>query len=199
MASVHGHGGTGRRTGWIGRATARATARIPSRDELLASRVLKPFARQLSHPSIWHFNRRGVARGAALGLFFGIVVPLMQTPVAAALALPARANLPVAAFATFVTNPFTTPLIYFAAFQTGRAILRFKESGGELIGADVSWFERAITWLAGAAAPTALGLLLFGTVASILGYVGVQMGWRLWIGRKLRRRRARRARAAAVG
>ncbi|HEY4542284.1 MAG TPA: DUF2062 domain-containing protein, partial [Noviherbaspirillum sp.] len=73
---------------------------------MLETRFLKPFARYLEHHSLWQFNRRAVAVGAAIGLFFGILIPFGQIVVSAFAAFFLRANLPVAAFATFITNPF---------------------------------------------------------------------------------------------
>ncbi|MFO0335322.1 MAG: DUF2062 domain-containing protein, partial [Pseudomonadota bacterium] len=68
-------------------------------------------------------NRRTVARGVAIGVFFGFVFPLGQIP-AAVLASPfVRANALVAALATLVTNPLTLPAIYAGAFLVGREAL----------------------------------------------------------------------------
>lgn len=155
-------------------------------------RLLRPFAAHLSSPLIWRFNRRGVARGAALGLFSAFAIPVAQTPFAAVCAVGARANLPVASVATFVTNPLTVPFIYFAAYLVGRFVLRMNADVAGVLSADVGAIERTLTWIVTLAGPTYVGLLLFAAIASALGYAAVHIGWRLWVLNKWNRRRRRR-------
>lgn len=171
--------------------------KIPNREEMLQHWLLRPFARHLGSPLIWRFNRRGVARGMALGLFSGFAVPVAQTPFAAIFAVGARANLPVAALATSVTNPLTVPFIYFAAYLVGRTVLRMKENVSQAIAADVGFVERTISWIVTLAGPTYVGLLIFAVVSAPIGYGLVHIGWRIWVGAKWQRRKQRRAAAAA--
>ena len=72
---------------------------------------------------LWHLSRRGVARGAAVGVLCGLLFPVAQIPIAAALAVPLRAYIPLAAASTLVTNPLTFPPIYYAAYQVGARVL----------------------------------------------------------------------------
>ena len=53
----------------------------------------------------------GAARGVRVGLFIGIflMVPGLQIVGAALLSVPLRANIPIAAAMTFLSNPLTTP------------------------------------------------------------------------------------------
>jgi uncharacterized protein (DUF2062 family) len=162
---------------------------LPTRDGLLANRWIRPFAHRLAHPLLWHVNRRSIARGVALGLFAGFLVPLGQTPAAAAMAFTARANVLIAACATLVTNPFTFPPIYYAAYKAGVGMM-----GGRAAAGDETGILTGLAWLYGLAAPTALGLFLFGTVSALLGYALVHLAWRWRIARRWRRRA--RARAA---
>lgn len=164
--------------------------KVPSREALLANRWMRPFAEHLSDPNIWHFNRRSIARGVALGLFFGIVIPIAQTPVAALFAVSARANLAVAAFCTFITNPFTTPLIYLGAYEAGLRILRMHEQASILSGGAMTDNVQAlISRLLDAPLPTAVGLLMISTVSSVLGYGLVNFLWRTHVRRRWARRR----------
>ncbi|MCW2348598.1 uncharacterized protein (DUF2062 family) [Sphingobium sp. B12D2B] len=165
---------------------------LPTRESLLSNRWMKPFAHRIAHPLLWHFNRRSTARGVALGLFAGFLIPFGQTPVAAMLAFSARANILTAACATLVTNPLTFPPIYFAAYKLGHGVLgdRLSASGDTMIR---SIGARALDF----AAPTALGLLLFAIVASILGFCLVHLGWRGWVAHRWRQRgRARQGDSA---
>mgnify|MGYP002390440760 CR=1 FL=1 len=157
--------------------------RLPTREKLLSNRWLQPFAHRMAHPLLWHFNRRSIARGVALGLFAGFLIPLGQTPVAAMLAFSARANIITAAAATLVTNPLTFPPIYFAAYKLGHEVLgeRLSSHGDTLV-------RKLGAWALDFAAPTAVGLLLFAIVASILGFGVVHLGWRWWVARRWRHR-----------
>ena len=172
--------------------------KIPTRDELLQSRMLRPFSARLSSPCIWHLNRRGVARGAALGLFAGFAIPIAQTPFAALFAVVARANLPIAAAATFVTNPLTVPFIYYFAFLTGKTTLRLKEDVRISLGADSGLFENIVRWLVTAAGPTYLGLLIFAAISAAIGYFAVHFGWHFWVSQRRRRRLRHRAKRDAA-
>ena len=162
--------------------------KLPTRDELMASRWLRPFATYLSSPLVWRFNRRGVARGAALGLFAGFAVPVAQTPFAALCAVAARANLPVAALTTFITNPLTVPFIYYFAYVVGRTVLRARTDSVFAVAADAGVFERTLNWVVTLAGPTYLGLLIFAVIGAATGFAAVQIGWRIWVSQKWQRR-----------
>ncbi len=172
-------------TGWL---------KLPTREELERSRLLRPFAARLSSPLVWRLNRRGVARGVALGLFAAFAVPVAQTPFAALFAMAARANLPVAAVSTFVTNPLTVPFVYYLAFIVGRSVLRIKDDAFLAIAPDAGAVERSLTWVVSLAGPTYVGLLLFAAVGAAIGYMGVHLGWRIWVRLRWQRRCRRRGR-----
>jgi len=148
--------------------------RPPTRDQLLANRFIRPIAHRLTHSDLWRVKRETVARGMALGIFAGLILPVGQVFLAAALAPAVRANLVVAAAATLITNPFTFPLIYWAAYQVGDTVL------GNLT-------QQQATALA-ASLPIIVGLLIFAVLGAIAGYVAVRLGWRIWIARRWRRR-----------
>lgn len=162
--------------------------RLPSREELLSNRWLKPFAHRLEHPLLWHMNRRAIARGIALGLFAGFVLPIGQIVVAALLAITVRANVVIAAAATLVTNPLTFPPIYFAAYKLGCGLLGMKPAPQSLE-VPTTLFGRVHE----IATPTVTGLLLFAFGSAMLGYIGVHAIWRWRLTRRWRRRRALRA------
>lgn len=92
---------------------------IPKRETLVASRGLRWLSPWLGHPALWRWSRRSVALGVALGVFFGLLIPLAQIPVASAAAIVLRANLPIAAASTLVTNPVTFGPVYLAAYRLG--------------------------------------------------------------------------------
>jgi uncharacterized protein len=158
---------------------------VKSREEILASRWVRPFAHLFSHPTLWHLNRRSVPRALALGLFAAFIIPVGQFALAAVLAVVIRANVPLAAAATLVTNPVTFPPIYFAAYKLGTFLLRYSssEGAGEL--------ARGLgEKLLDVSAPTALGLVIFAIAGAALGYTAGALWWRL---RLVQRWQAKRA------
>lgn len=141
---------------------------------------------------VWRFHRRGVARGVALGLFAAFAVPVAQTPFAALFALAARANLPVAAACTLVTNPLTVPFVYYLAYRLGSGLLPMNPAALAALSADsgAGFAERALAWAMALAGPTYVGLLLFAAVSAVAGWLAVQLGWRFLVMRRRQRRRA---------
>src|SRR6476469_5749187 len=92
---------------------------LPTRETVHRYRLMRPFASHLSHSSLWRMTRRSVPRGVALGLFVAVIIPVMHTAIAALLAIPARANVAVAAVFTLLLNPLTIPAIYYGAYRIG--------------------------------------------------------------------------------
>ena len=181
---------TNRFSSWVAR-------NMPTREGLEANRFIRPFAHRVLRSELWRFTRRSVPRGVALGMLVGIIVPFAQIFFAALLSFSVRANVPVAAVTTFVTNPFTTPLIWVVAYKVGSVILKVDAS---TVVAPVSTameqtqFDHALQWLTGATLVTAFGLLVVAIVSSAASYLVTGWTWRVWIGRKRRRHLAGRAR-----
>jgi len=172
----------GRFRRWLDKVT-------PSRESIEGNRWLRPFARRMMHSSLWRFTRRSVPRGVALGMFTGILVPMGQIPASALLALPLRANIPAAAATTFLTNPFTTPPLWVAAYWLGSWMIgpRPRYVPEEI---EPSWSD----WLVHQAGPATLaGLMTITLVLAVLGYVGSALAWRMWVLRKWRKRAQERA------
>ncbi len=162
----------------------------PSRDEVLASPWLKPFGQRVAHSELWRFTRRSVPRAVFAGLFIGIflMVPGLQIVGAALLAMPLRANIPIAAAMTFLSNPLTTPFFLLAAIDVGGRIglhtvlASFMALRGESVR---QWMQ----WLFSDAAPALVsGLFIIGLGVALVGYIVSLVVWRWWVGRKWRRR-----------
>lgn len=84
---------------------------IPTQESLMNNRWLKWLTPWLAHPKLWHWSRRGVALGVALGVFFGLLIPIAQIPITAAAAVILRANLPVLPLqAHWLPTPLPLPL-----------------------------------------------------------------------------------------
>lgn len=164
--------------------------KIPPKEQLLENKWVKWIGPKLHHPEFWVWSRRNVATGVALGFFCAFMVPLAQIPIAIALGVLFRANLPVCAALTFITNPFTTPAIFFGAYEIGSYLLSVdnipapylspSEAGG--------W----VAWALGIGKPTFLGLSLITLLVSSVSYFLVRTVWgfktRLqWINRSKKR------------
>lgn len=171
---------------------------LPDRDTLARNRMLRWLGPTLLHPDLWHVGRRSIAIGLAIGLFFGLMIPLAQIPAAVFVAMVFRANLAVAAAGTFITNPFTFGPIYFLAYQIGDALIGEPQTivpdvaaaaAQELVSGRGQWILR----VADMGAPLFLGLFLLAVTASITAYVGVHLAWRMGVVTKKRRRQSQRA------
>ncbi len=185
MAEGGGSGGIG---GWI-------RHHIPTRETIDSYRLLRPFAKQLRQPNLWHLNHRSVPRGVALGLGVGVIIPFMHTFVAAIFAIPLRANVALAAAFTLVVNPLTIPPMYWAAYRIGRWELRHDAIvDPEAARQASSELGRILFWIHHASGPIALGILTISLSAALAGYVVSALAWRLWVRSKWRsRRQARKA------
>ncbi|MDZ3831546.1 MAG: DUF2062 domain-containing protein [Sphingopyxis sp.] len=169
----------------------------PSREELLESRFIKPFAHRVAHSHLWRFTRTSVPRGTALGLFVGIffLIPGVQILGVALLALPCRANIPIGAAMTFLSNPVTTPLIIAASVWLGDRMFGLHANVATFSamlenGASVTQW---LGWLLSDAAPALVaGLFVISVVSAVVGYILAALIWDNWI--RLRwRRKLRRA------
>jgi len=168
---------------------------IPTRDTIHDYRLLRPFAHHLRHPSLWRLNRRSVPRGVALGLFVGVIIPVMHTFVAALLAIPARANVAVAALMTLVINPLTIPIMYLAAYRIGSWELHYDANLVSAAAAErfSSELSRMLFWVHHASGPIAVGILTIAVTAALLGYLISTFVWRFWSGSRWRQRRRAKA------
>lgn len=176
---------------------------LPTSAALRNNRFLKPLNRYLHHHFLWQFNRRAVAGGVAIGLFFGFMIPFAQILFAAVGAIIFRVNLPVAAFSTLVTNPLTFPPIYYFAYKlggflTGRTDTETAPLPGEaeeIVAqqAEVTGlFANLADWAQGVGLPLIIGLTVLAIVSSVSGYFLVSGLWRLQAIRRWRKRGRRR-------
>lgn len=175
------------------RFTNWANRNMPTREGMAENKYLKPIAHRFLRSDLWRFNRRSVPRGVALGVFSGFILPVGQIPLAAFLALPVRANVPVSVLSTFITNPFTFPFWIWLANRIGAFVLRLdSETHGEPLTTGLQgWMGEWLTWLMQQAGVTALGLAMLAIVGSATGYLLASWFWNWWIGRRWRGRRHR--------
>jgi uncharacterized protein len=186
---------------------------LPSHDAIAGNRWLRWLGPSLLHRRLWHMSRRGVALGAAIGVFFAFITPVAQIPLSAGLSVVLRANVPVAIAATLVNTPPTFGPVYYGAWKVGSWMLGEESATGQsreaLRAAGVS-AEAAATGTPAIALPAwqrywntvqaigkplLLGAFVFSVVFSALAYLLVNGIWHWRVRHKrLRRTRERLAR-----
>ncbi len=168
----------------------------PTREELLESRFVKPFAHRVANSHLWRSTRTSVPRGTALGLFVGIffLIPGVQILGVALLALPVRANIPIGAAMTFLSNPVTTPFIILASVWLGDWLFGLHANSATFSamiehGASAGEWAR---WVFSDAAPAMLGgLFVMSLVSAFVGYILASIFWDNWSRLRWRRMLAR--------
>jgi uncharacterized protein (DUF2062 family) len=174
-------------TGFFDKFRQRFRQSLPTPQELSRHRWLQPIAHRLLEHGLWHAKTESVARGVAIGMFWAFVVPFAQILFAAAHCVWWRANIPVAAAITFITNPFTIGGWLYLAYHVGSM---FVAPDMAMPAAD-GWLGRlqALGW------PTVVGMGLFATLGAVGGYLVVRLVSRLWFHYRYVRRLTRRYRS----
>jgi uncharacterized protein (DUF2062 family) len=185
----------------------RIKAWLPTPESLHTNRWLRWMGPALGHAQLWHFSRKGIALGVALGIFFGLLLPVAQMPVSAAFAMLLRANLPMAVASTFVTNPVTFGPMYYGAYRLGKVVLGESaisdkeallalgsaQATAEVPEAKPKWKQRitkGLQHLRTVGKPLAVGLLIVATLSGLAVYFLISGAWVL----KTRWERKRRLR-----
>ncbi|MBW4965626.1 DUF2062 domain-containing protein [Pseudoalteromonas sp. CR1] len=147
---------------------------LPDPNKIRHHKSLKIFGKLLQDANLWHLNRRS-ARGAfAVGLFFAFIPVPFQMVLAAATAIVFRVNLPISATLVWLTNPLTMPPIFYGSYLVGTLVLNQPEQhfAFEL---NWAWFEQSIETIGPA---FLVGSLVCASIASIIGYFGIDILWR---------------------
>jgi len=149
---------------------------LPDPASLRTHRALRWLGPLLDRPWLWHVNRSSISKGLAIGMFFGLLLPLGQGLVAGVAAIGLRANLPAAVLATFISNPLTTPAILLAAYHAGLAVLS-EPSALPALAENTGWIEK----IGAMGEPLLVGLALLAVAGAVLTYFGVQLAWRIGV------------------
>lgn len=166
---------------------------LPQPESLLAKPWCAPFRPWLSHPSLWHLNRRSVAGAVAIGLFCGLIPGPFQMLGALLVSIPLRRNIPVALAVTLYTNPLTIVPLYLLAYGYGRLLLGESAAPGA---APFEWEWKNVAdsvaglshWAASLGKPLFVGLPALAVTLAVLGYLAVDVAWRAYVIVSWRRR-----------
>lgn len=174
---------------------------IPHREQIQSSRWLRWLAPYLLNPRLWHINRRSVAMGVSVGVFFGLLVPLAQIPLAAGAAIVLRANVPIAIGSTLVTNPVTFAPIYVFAHRLGSAVLDTERDLADIQPlplpepvdvAPLRWWQSIGNSVLNIGKPLLVGLVILAVSGAVLLYAAIMLFWRIRIGLSWQRRQRQR-------
>lgn len=166
----------------------------PTREEMARNKYLAPIAHRFLAPELWRFTRRSVPRGVALGIFAGFIIPVGQIFLAAFLALPARANVPLSALVTFITNPFTFPFWAVVANRVGDFILKLEQAGTggaaaeEMTSGRWSWFFEMFEGVGITVLETVFGFVVLAIVGASIGYLLASFVWRFMVAKRRTKR-----------
>ena len=149
-----------------------------------------------------------MALGVAIGVFFGLLIPIAQIPFSVGAAVVLRANVPAAA-STLVTNPITFAPVYYAAYELGRVILREEAATEDELARIVErktqdhaqageltltqQIQQGWRRLGEIGRPLILGLSILAVTLGLAVYFGVSAIWTLRV-RLARRQRLRKMR-----
>jgi len=149
---------------------------------------MTPFRHLLHDHRLWGIRRRTVVPALAIGLFIAFMPTPGHTLIAALLALSFRVNIPVAAIATWVSNPLTMAPMYYAAYRLGRSLLNTPLREFQF---EMSWDWVAHTFVT-IWQPMLLGCVILGTALALVGYITLDLLWRSSIADyKTRKRKSR--------
>lgn len=163
---------------------------VPTRSALAAHPWLKPIAHHVLDPKLWRMHHESVARGAAIGIFWGFTLPAAQILVAVANSVWWRANIPVAVGMTLITNPFTIGFWLWLAYKAGSLVLDAPPLSLQQIGQSGGIAD----YVSSIGAPAILGMGMFAVGGSVAAYALVKIVWRLqfWLKHKTRANRRKK-------
>jgi len=161
------------------------------RNHLSEQWFMTPFRHLLHDHRLWSIRRRTVVPAFSIGLFVSFMPFPGHMLASALLAITFRVNIPVAALATWASNPVTMFVMYPAAYKLGRILL----------GAPVREVSFALSWewvthtFVTIWQPMLLGSLILGILAAVIGYITLDLFWRSSIATyKTRKQESRRDR-----
>lgn len=151
--------------------------RLPRRKHMRRHFLHGLFGKVILADDLWHFNRRSVSGGLAVGLFVAFTPTMPFHMLLACLgAVYFRVHLPIALAACWVTNPLTVVPIYMQAWRLGRHVLNFLPYVTDAM--DPHIHNVSMNGLLVNSMYLWTGSLLFAAGASLTSWVLVRALWR---------------------
>jgi uncharacterized protein (DUF2062 family) len=161
---------------------------MPNPERIKGSKSLRFLGALIHDPNLWHLNRHSVSRAMALGLFWAMIPMPMQMLVAAVVAIPARANMPISVGLVWLTNPVTMPAVFYCNYKVG-AWLTSTPAMQMPEHMSLGWIGHMLQthWQ-----PLYLGSLVLGIVLAVIAYFATNAYWHWWVRRSWRKRQEKR-------
>lgn len=147
---------------------------LPDHKKIKEQKALAIFGKLLNDANLWHLNRKSACGALGIGLFFAFWPVPFQMCLAAAAAIPLRANLPLSVATVWITNPFTMVPIFSGVYLVGNHIVGGQAKDFEF---ELSW-QWLIQSLETIGPAFLVGCLVCATFFGMLGYVGLNLYWR---------------------
>lgn len=158
------------------------------RHALTEQPFIAPFRHLMHDHQLWGIRRKSVLPAVAIGMFVAFLPIPGHILAAALISIVVRANIPVAALTTFVSNPLTIYPIYRFCYTVGAKLLGVQPGPFRI--------ELSLEWLRGTFVtiwqPLLLGCVLAGTIAALISYVFLDVFWRFSLADYKARKRSRR-------
>ncbi len=173
---------------------------LPSAESVRNNRVLKLFGNTLTHPALWHLDRRSAATGVSIGMFCGLIPGPFQMLGAGIASIIFKGNLPVAILTTFYTNPFTIIPLYLLAYKIGSLVLQANPPVPVVPAPEWVWSTPVdstrllLEWMLHLGPTLALGVFLLACLLALISYFAVLLVWSSSVRRTRRERRKRERR-----
>jgi len=150
---------------------------------------LSPIRHLLHNPAYWGIRRKTVVPGFSLGLFVAFTPIPAHTLLGVLTALILRVHIPATIIGTLLMNPLTIYPMFRLAYRVGSFLLGL-ETQPFIFELSVKWLTHGFlnVWQ-----PLLLGCMLCGAVASMIGYVGLDLLWRASLADYLAARRRRKS------
>ena len=130
-------------------------------------------SRPFTNRALWIPCRDTVATGMAIGLFFSLMMIPFQSLPAALLAMRAKANVPFAMAACWLSNPFTSGPIIFGQFALGHWLRNTLGVPMPHFLTNVQFHVEHVGTLN--AASFILGMIVSGVIVALLAYPTVHL------------------------
>ena len=162
---------------------------LVTREDLAQYKLLGPFRRWLLDSNLWRMNRDNVGKAGFIGVFCAFIPIPGQMVLAALLAIPSRANLPIALVGSWITNPITVAPISFFCYRVGAWLLNVDKLDPE---ADMQSWTWIFSKLNEVLWPFLLGSLICACIGGLLAMVVSRLLYRMHVIERIKERRQRR-------